>query len=212
MLLALFHGSAAQAPHTLHGLLHGIKATVLVSIPTATGSPFCPVMELPWLGDNSPHSFACTVAHASWGLSYLALLGIALFVTLRTLWMMRQGSWALGSRQATKVTPTMMRSPDVIRCIARLSLLGGAVLAIAVYAMSSGPQGWPGFHARYLVGLLIVTPAILAPLWDAAGVINGQKTRIERIPGNTSRVVLALIGLVFLIGTALLLSEVPTAQ
>jgi hypothetical protein len=153
-------------------------------------------MELPWLGDNSPHSFACTVAHASWGLGYLTLLGVALFVTIRALWMMRRGS----------------RSPDKVRCIAHLALLGSAVLAIAVYATSSGPQGWPGFHARYLVGLLIVTPAILAPLWNAARAINGWKTRLERIAGNASRIVLAIIGTVFLIGVGMLLSEVPAAQ
>jgi hypothetical protein len=196
ILLGLFHGSTVQAPHTLQGILHGIKATVLVSIPTATGSPFCPVMELPWLGDNSPHSFACTVAHAGWGLGYLALLGVALFVTMRALWR----AWHGG------------QSSERIRCVAQLALLGGAVLAIVAYATSSGPQGWPGFHARYLVGLLIVTPAILAPLWNAASVINSQKTRIERIASNTSRVVLAIIGIVFLIGTAMLLSEVPAAQ
>jgi hypothetical protein len=101
----------------------------------------------------------------------------------------------------------------MIRSIGRLALLDGAVLAIAVYATSSGPQGWPGFHARYLVGLLIVTPAILAPLWrNAACVINSQKTRLERIAGNASRVVLAIIAIVFLIGTGMLLSEVPAAQ
>jgi hypothetical protein len=196
ILLGLFHGSTVQAPHTLHGILHGIKGTVLVSIPTATGSPFCPVMELPWLGDNSPHSFACTVAHAGWGLGYLVLLSAALFVTMRALWRMWHGG----------------QSPERIRCIAQLALLGGAVLAIAVYATSSGPQGWPGFHARYLVGLLIVTPAILAPLPNAASGINSQKIKIERIIGNASRVMLSLIGLVFLIGTAMLLSEVPAAQ
>ena len=222
ILLGLFHGSTVQAPHTLHGILHGIEGTVLVSIPTATGSPFCPVMELPWLGDNSPHSFVCTVAHASWGLGYLALLGVALFVTMRVLWRMRQGSWAArngrtvsgttGDRMIAKVAPMMMHSPDVIRCIARLALIGGAALAIAVYATSSGPQGWPGFHARYLVGLLIVTPAILAPLWNATSMINSQKPKIERIIGRASRAVLALIGIVFLIGTGILLSEVPAAQ
>jgi hypothetical protein len=196
ILLGLFHGSTVQAPHTLHGILHGIAGTLLVSIPTATGSPFCPVMELPWLGDNSPHSFACTVAHASWGTGYLALLGVALSVTMRALWMLRQGG----------------RSPNMIRSTARLALLGGAVLAIVVYATSSGPQGWPGFHARYLVGLLIVTPAILAPLWNAACAINSQRTRLERITGNASRVVFATITIMFLIGMGMLLSEVPAAQ
>jgi hypothetical protein len=189
ILLGLFHGSTVQAPHTLHGILHGIKGTVLVSIPTATGSPFCPVMELPWLGDNSPHTLACTLAHAGWGIDYLVLLGVALLVTMRTLRQMR-----------------------TTRSMAQLALIGSAVLAIALYATSSGPQGWPGFHARYLVGLLIVTPAILAPLWNTASTLKAQRTSFERMIRNTSRALLAVIGILFIIGVGTLLSEVPAAQ
>jgi hypothetical protein len=202
-LLALFHGTTVQAPHTLSGILHGIEGTVLVSIPTATGSPFCPVMELPWLGDNSPHTLVCTLAHASWGLGYLALLGIALVVTMRTLW---QTTRERGIEHRLAHLP----SPSLTRSIAQLALPCSAVLAIATYAVSSAPQGWPGFHARYLVGLLIVTPAILAPLWNAANTVKGP--RFERIRGNTSRILLAIIGIVFVIGTSMLLSEVPAAQ
>jgi hypothetical protein len=189
ILLGLFHGSTVQAPHTLHGILHGIKGTVLVSIPTATGSPFCPVMELPWLGDNSPHTLACTLAHAGWGIGYLVLLSVALLVTMRTFRQMR-----------------------TTRSLAQLALSGSAVLAIGLYATSSGPQGWPGFHARYLVGLLILTPAILAPLWNTASALKSQRTRFERMVGNTSRALLAIIGILFIIGLGTLLSEVPAAQ
>ena len=59
VLLGLFHGSGEQAVHTLSQILHNILSTIQVSVPMATGEPFCPVNEWPWIGDNSSRSTAC---------------------------------------------------------------------------------------------------------------------------------------------------------
>ncbi|MBV9708855.1 MAG: hypothetical protein JO125_15775 [Chloroflexi bacterium] len=198
-LFGLFHGSTSQAPHNLHGLLHGIMSTILISIPTATGSPFCPVIELPWLGDNSPHTVQCTLAHASWGLGYLALLGLALLLALRSLWLLHS---------QTQVGPLEKRQA-LVRSMANLMLLASAVLAIAIYSVSSAPTDWPGFHARYLVGLLIITPAILAPLCNAT---LQQGSRYPSKRALLSCGVFLLIGASFLAGTFITFSEVARAQ
>jgi hypothetical protein len=203
-LLGLVHGSSTQAPRTLPALIHAAKATILVTIPMATGSPFCPVSEaLPPQADNSPHTLTCTIAHASWGLGYLLLLGIALIFVIHGLRhvLRNQDMGATEKRQA------------MVRRISQLILLGGGVLAITAFSLSSGPMSWPGFHNRYLVTLLIITPALIAPLWSAASKHKEQvTTRLERVMVPASRGVLVLIGLIFLLGTAIAFIEVPATQ
>jgi hypothetical protein len=198
-LLGLFHGTTSQAPHNLHSLLHGIMSTILISVPTATGSPFCPVIELPWLGDNSPHTVQCTLAHVSWGLGYLTLLGLALLLALRSLWLLRSQiqMGPLEKRQA------------LVRSIAHLMLLASAVVAIAIYSVSSAPTDWPGFHARYLVGLLIITPAMLVPLCHAT---MRRGSGYPAVSTLLSYGIFLLIGASLLAGTCIAFSEVARAE
>ena len=202
ILLNLAHGSNAVAPQTLPGILHNITSTVLVSIPTATGNPFCPIIELRFLGDNAPHSVQCTLIHASWGGGYLLLLACALGVTSYTLWQLKFRSKKPGSVDQRQI---------LVRYIARLLLLGSAVLAICVYTLSSAPVDQPGFHARYLVSLLIATPALIFPLWNAAIKLRHVHA-FERIKAYTCRVILILVYLLFLIGTMIGFSEVSAAR
>ncbi len=199
-LLGLFKGSTTTAPHTLAGILHGVKDTVLISMPMATGNPFCPVMELPWLGDNSPHVPACTVAHAFWGFGYLGLFFLSLIVTIVGLWLLRQQH------------PEGVDRASIVRYIARLCMLGAGLLALVGYAISSAPIGWPGFHARYLSTLLIITPVVLAPLWMGATAFKSHIGTFNKFVPILSRVALALVFLLYLTGTGILISEIPRTQ
>ncbi|GAC1650944.1 MAG: hypothetical protein NVS4B9_41700 [Ktedonobacteraceae bacterium] len=202
-LLKLAHGSNAVAPTTLHGILHNAQATILVSIPTATGFPFCPVTEMTFLGDNSPHSLQCTLAHASWGLGYILLVltavVYALFLLVRLL---KRERGTLGEFELHRA---------LVRRTTQLLLVTTALLNIVVYIFSSGPVDQPSFHARYLVGLLIATPALLAPLWSAASHLH-PATRWSRARIYGGRVILALAWLILLSGTIIAFSEVPAAQ
>jgi hypothetical protein len=91
-------------------------------------------------------------------------------------------------------------------------LLGGAVLLIGGYSLSSGPMSWPGIHARYLIGLLIVTPAIIYPLWNTLSTIKtpleGQ-TRLKII--SASAALLVIVSLL-LVGTVNTFREIPANQ
>jgi hypothetical protein len=194
VLTGLLHGQATVAPRTLPGIVHNIIATVQVSIPTATGNPFCPVIEIRILGDNAPHIWQCTLIHASWGGGYLVLLICALGVTLRSL-------WHLQFRDKSQV---------VVRHLARLFLLVAVVMAICVYTLSSAPVDQPGYHARYLVSLLIATPALIFPLWHAATLRPAQT--LERIKVYGCRGILTLVWSFLLIGTIIAFSEVPAAR
>lgn len=167
-LLALFHGSTTQAPQTFAEILFGFWNTVTVSLPIATGNPFCPVQELPWLSDNVVQTSSCVLGHALWGFGYLLLLLCGLAMTL---WQLR------ASRRVGADVPLAIM-------LARLAMQIAALLAIVAYAVSSAPMSWPGFHARYLVGLLMVMPVLLAPLWQ---VLLGSHT-LKRHEVNASPV------------------------
>ncbi len=202
VLLGLVHGSSSVAPHTLSGITHNILATVQVSIPTATGYPFCPVLELPFLGDTSPHVLQCTIAHGVWGWGYLPLLAVALMLALSAVWRVFRSRENAGDEKRR----------EWVRHVAQLLMLGAAALNILVYIMSSGPVDWPGFHARYLIGLLIVTPAVIAPLWSAASKLKPAPQLFERVKVYGSRAVLIVVWCILFTGTIIAFSEVPAAQ
>jgi hypothetical protein len=249
VLTGLMHGRTTAAPQMLPGIVHNIIATVQVSIPTATGNPFCPVVEVRVLGDNAPHIWQCTFIHASWGGGYLLLLICALGVTLRSLWYLQlrgknrstdamRGTTDAINRVPTQVYGPLKRAQDaiavlltswrmnlskvinafvspshhqiVVRYIARLLLFGAVVIAICVYTVSSAPAEQPGYHARYLVSLLIATPALIFPLWNAATLRPVQT--LERIKVYGCRGILTLVWSCLLIGTIIAFSEVPAAR
>ena len=201
IIVGLFHGSTTQAPHTLGQLIQAIKGTILVSIPTATGNPFCPVSELPWIGESSPPSLQCTAIHEGWGLGYILLLTIAVLLAASTLWQLRDRIRSHAESFAERQT--------IVRHVARFMLLGSAVLAIGVYALSSGPMSWPGIHARYLIGLLIVTPAVIAPLWNAVSTIKVPLENLAKVKVVAAGAVLLVIGTLLLVGTINTFREIP---
>lgn len=206
-LFGLFQGSTVQAPHGIHQILHAVKNTVFISVPTATGYPFCPVMEQSFLSDNTVQTPICTVGHALWGGGYIVLLVLSVVITLWMLWRLwRKGRFTMHSADTRQ---------DSVRFVSQLLLLGSALLAISVYALSSAPVGWPGYHSRYLIGLLIVTPVLVAPLWNAASNVYTMKFSqawLHALVGNGSRIALAAIMLISLAGTVMLFSEVSPIQ
>ncbi|HAG98724.1 MAG TPA: hypothetical protein DCL75_07675, partial [Ktedonobacter sp.] len=55
MLVSLFHGGPSMhTAHTLPKLIQGIEGTVGMSLPTATGDPFCSVPAVEYAIDASP--------------------------------------------------------------------------------------------------------------------------------------------------------------
>ena len=217
-LLELFHGSQVQQAHTLAKLVQGIKATIQVSVPTATGSPFCPAPAVDYAVDlSSKQSASCMTLNTLWGLGYLLLWLLSALLTSRALWRVRKQR---GERR------------EMVLLAARLCMLAGAGLAIVAYAVSSAPLGMPQSHARYLIGLLIVTPAIIWPLWQGFSLTTWllPRARFRVIASRPPRgrppqggplhvaaplVGVGLLGLVaasFLLGTALTFSDVPSAQ
>ena len=214
VLFGLAHGGVSTPmKYTLPNIIHNIHNTVAISIPTATAFPFCPISELPGIGlpaDNTPHSLHCTLERASWGAAYLVLLCAALIfalLLLRKLYMQRKAG-------AQDVAAQTERRHLLVSRVAQLCLVSAAVLNVLVYTFSSGPNDMPAFHARYLIGLLIATPVVIAPLWYAAANAGNRQWGdwFARFKVYGARICLAVIVLVLLAGTYLTFSEVPAAQ
>ncbi len=220
VLLSLFQGSGAQSVHTLSHTLHNILSTIQVSLPMATGEPFCPVNEWPWIGDNSPRSPICAVAHGSWGVSFLVLLFVVILLSASAVWKLRRQAGTAAPKEdiEQQQVSTATAEEDIEqqqerkKIIIRFVMLASAAIDIIIYAFSSAPSTLPGQHARYLIGLLIIMPAILAPLWHGASALTRSLVRTEQVKAIACRCILAFIFVVFLAGTIFTFMQVPAAQ
>ena len=168
-----------------------------------TGNPFCPVTELPFLGPSSPHTLQCTLIHSSWSAGYLLLFAISFLMTLWCMWKV----WPQFKKRVNSID-----AQPFVRYTTRLFLLLAAALALALYAFSAAPIDWPGIHARYLIGLVIATPAILWPLCYSVSKFKQQAPLIIKACAVFSGIVLVCIASIALIGTLLLWQEVPAVQ
>ncbi len=195
-----------QGHNRIHSnLLSQILATFQVSIPTITGDPFCPVNESPVLRDpTSPHTLSCTIMHSSWSFAYLALFACAFALAVWVAWQ----AWR--NWHGHKEEPEARQ--NLARHIARLLLLSSAVLALSLFVASAAPIDVPANHARYIIGILIATPAMLWPLWLNARTIFQKTNGLVRARSIASALSIVIIGILSLTGTIIVFQEIPTAQ
>lgn len=188
-------------------LLPELVGTMLVSLPSATGAPpLC--FDSGWIDFGHPgiQAFQCPTLHDNlglaaiaicWSLGFIALWTTAVLLAIRALLQLRQHppghSWSVPERRA------------VIRHFARLAVLGSAGLTLLLFVLSPVSAVFPA-NFRYLIGLLITIPALIAPLWNVSA--NEKGTR----RGHLGRGILILVGIVFLLGTINIFFELPTVQ
>ncbi len=198
-----------QIQHSGNGYIaaHAVQqifGTLQVSIPMITGSPFCPVPER--LESAAMTSLPCTLARASWGTVYLLIFIVALLLAVRA--MLRS------YRQSHKSPMSQAARQAFMGDSARLLLLASALITLLLYAMGGSPVEWPGSRSRYLIGLLIATPAILWPLWygwrhDSSTI----KTHIMTWLHKWLSISVLLLAIIFLLlGTILTFAELPATQ
>ena len=203
VLLKLQNGSSGL--HSgLATLLHRAAVTFQITIPMITGNPLCPVSEVAVLRDpTSPHTLSCTIIHTSWSLGYLFLFACAFVLAA---WM----TWQAWSHWHNQKEDTEKRQ-NLARYTARLFLLCSAVLTVLLYIPGTATN-WPGTHARYIIELLIVTPAVLWPLWHSTRTLTHKTSGLVRIRSIASALIIAIIGIAYLTGTLIVFAEVPTAR
>lgn len=197
-------GSGNPTFYTPSALLQEVGSTVDVSVPLMTGEPFCPVTEIPFVGPTSAPTLACTLARGSWGLGYVALLFLACVLIGWRAWRL----WR--KRKETNNAPEF--SYILRRQFARAALLLSAALSLVLYTFSSGSFTGPGLHSRYLICLLVSTPAIFWPLQE--GLLRArmpERARQFMLPVLSIIVLLAFCSL-SLLGGILAINEVPAAR
>lgn len=210
-----------------------LRATLLTSLPATTGgSPFCfgSYTHFRLTGYLGVEKFPCPIIHGDWSLAAIALtwsLGFlllwtcAVYLTLKRLW------------KLIVKTPGQLWSPADkhvgAKYFARLMLLCTAVLTLYFFISSPMAVAFPP-NSRYLIGLLIATPALLAPLWGLSDDNSALNLDVDahnyhaKQPFFTSpmyhstikkvlgRGFLLFISIVFLLGTMSAFFEIPTVQ
>jgi hypothetical protein len=200
-----------------------VAGTLLVSLPSITGAPpLCYDSSLILYGVPTMTAFKClNTAYVAWqeiltllwSLSLLALWAIAVLQTLFGLNRLRlrapRGAWPVEQRR------------DIIRYFARLALLICAAIFFVQFAMSPVAAVFPS-NARYLTGLLVSTPAVIAPLWGmwregeippiAVSGNSLPQRNADRLRLLAGRAVLLLAGLVLLWGSISVFHDIPTIQ
>lgn len=191
--------------YTLAAILKELHNTFQSSLPMITGEPFCPVSEQAFLAPGSPHTLACSLAHGGWSLSYTLLFCIAAVLALVGIWRVLRKRGQIASEPALQRELTLQ--------LARLLLLVSALLTLMLYVFSSSSQLSPGASSRYLLCMLVATPAVFWPLWQGW---QNLKTRADTFRRVWLRglCVIALLGfcLLGLTGSILAFTGVADAQ
>lgn len=150
-----------------------IGGTLLVGIPVITnGMALCPLdsqqaWPLAWPPAGQPgaaYTISCSAAHGAWGIMLVALWCAAVIAAWRRFWR----DWR-AKRNTPPASTAGAQQREAKRQAARLMILAAAgltTLAFVLYPQASSVSPW--ISARYLIGLLIATPALLAPLWQGA--------------------------------------------
>lgn len=150
-----------------------IAGTVAVSLPVITGGngicALLPQDAWPLSGSSTSRTVRCTVVHSVWGAGVIVLWLVSVGLAMSVLWRFRDPSEPLesGSRGRSRQNAA-----------ARLAVLGAGGLTVAVFLATPAPAVAPWFNVRYLTGVWIALPEIIAPLaWLGAGSGLGLRFR-----------------------------------
>lgn len=201
-----------------------VKGTMLFTLPMAMGAPpLCIDSDWVVLGQGGVPAFHCfdfvhrnsglLVMTLCWSIGYIALWMISVFHELRMLWKLRQ--WSPGQ------PGSFLQRQAFICHFARLVLLGSAGVTLLQFVSGPVSAVFPEY-SRYLFGLLIATPAVIAPLWglshDSHQEYSSASARyplaihLATVSLVLRRGILLFIGVVLLLGTISIFYEIPSAQ
>jgi hypothetical protein len=215
MFYALHALRAGGSPHLpLHILIPmQIKGAFLISLPTATGAnPLCygSVADVHLLRLGSFHDLRCTLVHTAWPLGIVVLWCLAALMAAGTAWY----TW----RRAPQHPLSHEDRRYLISQVARLALLINGAIPFLLYIGSPNSAFYPVATSRYLIGLLVTTPAILWPLWQRSETVKPLTLKLSSrftvalryVQGQNNRG-LVLIGAILLLGVFSTFTGIPTA-
>ncbi|HEY7414020.1 MAG TPA: hypothetical protein VH593_02420, partial [Ktedonobacteraceae bacterium] len=187
------------------------RGAFLVSLPTATGlTPLCAPHQIQLLQWQNLQIAGCTALHLGWALGLVALWLLAVAFVVR--------QWLLARAQGNSTTEARAA---FARQMGHLALLVAAALTFLLYVISPDAALFPIPTSRYLIGLLIATPAVLWPLWQGANIVKplvlGRSKRhvvilrYAQLSFFARRGIIVLIGVVLFVGTQSIFSGIPAA-
>lgn len=204
-----------------------LRGTMLISLPAATGgAPVCYDTHLMLTGYLSFQNFHCSIQQKDLSVIFIALIWSIGFVILWTVSVVLTLKNLLNIRNLKpEILQTQQVNQALKRQFARLMLLCSGGLILLIFVMSPSSAVFPG-NARYLIGLLISTPGLIAPLMGLASdkvavtndVSNNDLSRksswftTATFKVVLGRGVLLIIGIVLLVGTINAFLEIPTVQ
>lgn len=182
---------------------------LLIGLPNATGAnPICFTQKLPLFGLLSPGSFQCTLRQGSWALGCIVLWLIAVILAIKSFWQQRRHAQAGEGKFENRQT--------AIRHAARLMLLGSTGLTFLLFALSPVAALDPLTNSRYLICLLIATPAVIAPLWKNENTIDRLSStwpgRLNWLLSGLKGAILLYIGSMLLLGAIGTFNNIPVEQ
>lgn len=196
------------------------SGTFFISLPSITGfNPLCDATAFPGFSTTATFSTSCTLRQGGWSLGFFILLFAGLLMAgiqiLRLVKKERkltqQNSLAAEAETVTNIEQRTERQQ--ITCnAARIMLLLSALITLLIYVSSPSPAVKPITNSRYLLGLLVATPAFLWPLWNG---FSQDKPVALRGPIPTLAIRLAALALIlcmFINGTIGFFRDIPSAQ
>ncbi len=183
-----------------------LTSTFLYGLPVGTGlTPICSSQELPTYGPATVRTVPCALMDGAWSLGYLALLGAAYLLALLPLWRL----WRQKRVQDRAWLPKE-RETVILQC-ARLFMLVAVTVTLALYFMSPLVALKP-WSTRYLVGVLIATPALIWPLWHEVASDNHSSSARKLFLSRGKVCALLLIASVLVISTIQMIGTIPDAM
>jgi 4-amino-4-deoxy-L-arabinose transferase-like glycosyltransferase len=168
VFMQLHNISYPGAPTGIILLLKQISGTFLFSLPIATGMPqIIYNTVLPLYSPLQPKFILPILLYGAWSLGYMVLLGISSWNALKSIKLLLKKKWSERTLEAQERQALILHT-------ARLLLLACAWLTILSYVSSSTAAQRPWSY-RYLVGLMVTIPAVIAPLMNNHNWLDRRK-------------------------------------
>ncbi len=185
-----------------------VIGTMLYSLPVATGldPTLCSYNQLPLSGSENGYTLPCAIFYGGWSLGYIILLALSLVFAAKPLWEM----WRLHRLQTT--SKSIEEKYYLVLNCARLLLLSAATITLLLYVLSpvSALKPW---STRYLIGLLIATPAIIWPLYRSVTLQPSLHSfRLTTLMPTLTRMILLIVCATLLLSTGITLTTIPKTQ
>jgi hypothetical protein len=208
-LLTIYHEGHMPLEQVLS---KSVSGALLVSLPTITNyNPVCAISQTRFLAASGHGSLRCALGQGAWSLGAIVLWLSAVAMALVLLVSSKNRSWIRWQWRPQEFSQPL-HSTSVSTELARLALLLSVAMSFVLFAISPTAAFDPSLNARYLICLLIGTPAILYPLWRGASRAWGKQSSVFLAVSAVQWAALLCIALLFCQGTIKTLQDIPDAH